>query len=276
MKKTYKYEKNRPEKPLWVAPVILGVVGLALVSLVVWLLVTPGNTGPAQAPTEPSTILIPTEQPSQQSTEPPAITEPPASISRPATTQIQGFTPSDQLPMPLDAGLTISAVGKYTGTFVEGNKDTPCADVLAVLVENNTGKDLQYLQFTLTLDGVTRSFQLTTLPAGNSCLVMEQNEAAYAEGTYINGSNTVASYFQEPLSTQGFTISGPATILNIRNDGPAITKSFYVYYKNFVDGVYLGGITYRTEVRGGLSAGETRQLLVRHYDPEISKILFIQ
>ena len=65
-------------------------------------------------------------------------------------------------------------------------------------------------------------------------------------------------------------------VMNITNiSGEDITEDIFVYYKNYIDGVYCGGITYRLRLTGGLKAGEIRQGSAAHVDRENSRIVFV-
>lgn len=48
-----------------------------------------------------------------------------------------------------------------------------------------------------------------------------------------------------------------------------------IYYKNLVNGVYYGGVTYRTRIESGLAAGEVRQGTASHFSPDNSAVLFV-
>ena len=53
-----------------------------------------------------------------------------------------------------------------------------------------------------------------------------------------------------------------------------VLKVVRIYHKNFL-GIYVGGITYRTEV-GNLNPGETMEISLDHYVAGYSKIVRIE
>ena len=53
-----------------------------------------------------------------------------------------------------------------------------------------------------------------------------------------------------------------------------MAKPILVYYKNYIGGIYYGGITYRLRVEGGLKAGEIRQGSAAHFNTNNSTVVF--
>ena len=51
---------------------------------------------------------------------------------------------------------------------------------------------------------------------------------------------------------------------------------FIDHYKNKIGDTYYGGIAYRVKVEGGLKAGEIRQVMTSHYNPDNCSIVAIE
>ena len=60
---------------------------------------------------------------------------------------------------------------------------------------------------------------------------------------------------------------------NISNQD--IKSDIYVYFKNYEDQIYQGGITYRVKFAGGIKAGEKVEVQSQHYSSKKSKILYL-
>ena len=57
--------------------------------------------------------------------------------------------------------------------------------------------------------------------------------------------------------------------------GEDITGDIYVYYKTVANDMYMGGITYRAKIEGGLAAGASAECYAGHYTQKYSEILFV-
>lgn len=191
--------------------------------------------------------------------------------------RIIGFTAENKDELDLGGGLYITAVGRYTGGFVEDGSDTPITDVLAVCVENRSKEAVQYAVITLSAGDAVYTFQLTTLPAKTTALVMEKSAALWQDTDYSGATLTGCSFFADKLSIQPerFAIYVKDGMISLENLGQDVAGDICVYYKGIVSGVYLGGITYRARATGGLAAGEICQISSGHYTVDGSQILFV-
>lgn len=184
---------------------------------------------------------------------------------------IDGFTALPQLAArELDGGLRLLGGGYYSGDYVEDGSDEPVERVLALLVENGGTDFLEYAQLCLPCGDDYAYFDLTGLPVQGKCIVFARDRAAYRE-TMVLGELAVAQV--APLSARAvldfgaqFRLSTADGVLNLTNvSGGAIDYDVAVCYKNYRDGLYWGGITYRATFAGGFQEGETRQSIQRHY-----------
>lgn len=196
----------------------------------------------------------------------------------------QALTESSETPVDsfnevsLGENLFIVKASGYSGRFMEDGTDVAVSDVFALTIENRSAAMVQYVQISVTLEEETYFFDLTSLPAGASALVLEKTAAAmpadlsqaqYAVIQRANFSQTPSLY---PELFQIYASDGTIIIENISDTD--ISGEIYVYYKTCVDGVYMGGITYRTGIQG-LKAGEQLDCIAAHYTEEDGVILFV-
>lgn len=193
---------------------------------------------------------------------------------------IPGFHRIDEAELPLLNGpLQVTAVGRYTGPFVEDGTDEEVTDVLALIVENNGDNWVEYAELTMDCGGQTARFVLSVLPAGSSALLMETSRMTYAPGTAycIKGEAKVAELSDRVMDFSGeFVLYPDDGVINVENvsamDHP---ETVAVCYKNYRYGLYIGGICYRARFENGIAAGEIAQSIQSHYTNEDSVILFM-
>ena len=179
----------------------------------------------------------------------------------------------------LGDGLIITAIDK--------NSDAPAGEIatdtnkeiVTIVVENTSGKTLQYASINAVINGEKAEFELSTLPTGEKALVFEKNGIGTEDSMDYSDFHikTVIYFEHEPeMMDDIFELTTSDGIINIRNISAEDIKSdIYVYYKNYSDGLYTGGITYRSKVEGGLKAGEIRQLTANNFSLEGSRLMFV-
>ena len=179
----------------------------------------------------------------------------------------------------LDDHLQIINVGAYTGMYVEDGTDEVVSGVLMLVVKNFSKEAVQYAEITLPTENGDAKFTLSTLPAGESCVLLEQSRMQHTGSEDITRavSDNVA-VFSEELSLQEETLKfqvldGAINITNI--SGEDIAGDIVVYYKNAAADLYYGGITYRVRIEGGLKADEIRQIMASHFSESGSKLMFV-
>ena len=245
---------------LWAVIVFLVVVLLAVL-LIWWALDYTDRQGAADVPAAPATE--------------PAIQEtvPPVTLPEPEVEQLEDTA------VHLDAYMTIVNVASYTGAFVEDGSNEIVSGVLMLVVENISENDIQYAEITLPTAAGEAKFSLSTLPAGESVVLLEQNRMAYTGSEDVTKavSDNVA-VFSEALSLQEDRLKlqildGAINVINI--SGADIDGDIIIYYKNAAADLYYGGITYRVRIEGGMKADEIKQIMASHFDQAGSRILFV-
>lgn len=180
--------------------------------------------------------------------------------------------------MDLGDGLILRRTGSYSGEFMEDGSHDAVTNVQAILVENTSGKMLQYAVITLVYEDHKAVFEISCLPAGAKVLVQEKNRTAYASAAPKSASSSQAIFITEPLRwTSEFAMQGLSGALNIKNiSGKDIKSDIYIYYRNAAGDMYYGGIVYRIRLEGGMKADEIRQIMADHFDPAGTKVVLIQ
>jgi hypothetical protein len=178
----------------------------------------------------------------------------------------------------LGYGMMIKEVGKYTGAFMEDGSDEMVSDVLMLTVKNEGDETIQYAEIALPIGEKEAKFSLSTLTPGSTMLLLEQNRMNYVDGEYNTAVAKNVVLFSEPLSLceDKLKIQALEGVINVSNiSGHNINGDIIIYYKNIVEDIFYGGITYRVRIEGGLKKNEIRQLVANHFSESGSKIMFV-
>lgn len=218
-----------------------------------------------------------TEEPS--SDEPGTATDMPEAFSSEQTTEPTLEVQTEHMENYLGKGLTLLEMGKYTGIYMEDGTDEVVSDVLMLIVSNDGDQDIQYAEFTIPTSNGDARFSLSTLPAGEKIVLLEQKRMPWsANEDYSNVNAGNIAVFSEPLTLcedqlEFQNLDGVINITNI--SGKDITGDIVIYYKNAATDLLYGGITYRVRLEGGLKADEIRQIMASHFTRSGSRIMFV-
>lgn len=182
----------------------------------------------------------------------------------------------------LDRRLRVERIGSYSGLYVEDGTDETVTDILMMEVTNVSEENIQYAEIELPVGEETAMFSLSTLPAGATVILLEQNRMPYSDSEdYRNSAAecTLLAVHQEALNLhedklQIQLLEGAVNITNI--SGNDIEDTIVLYYKNISGDQYYGGITYRIKLEGGLKAGELKQMMVSHMHQPGSRMMFAE
>ena len=257
MAKYLKKKKNK-RTPLVITIIVLSLV-LVLLALLAWGLY---NTKEAPAEqTDESGIRDAADESSGQDTIP---------------AQIDGVTLQEY---SLGKGLTLVEVGKYTGVYMEDGTDEIVSNVLMVIVRNDGEQNIQYAELTLPTAAGEAKFSLSTLPVGESMVLLEQNRMAWSDDenyTNVTAQNIAPFTDSMDLCEDLLSIQALDGVVNITNiSGADISGDIVIYYKNASSDLLYGGITYRVRLEGGLKADEIRQITASHFSENGSRIMFV-
>lgn len=178
----------------------------------------------------------------------------------------------------LPDGVVITELLPYTGAFMEDGTDEIVMGVLAIRVSNTGTECVQTMNITMTAGEIQAQFSLSTLFPGETVIVLEKNRMEYSAAPEFDRvqASAVVLFDERPGMCEDLLeiqcLNGVINITNI--SGSDITDDIMVYYKNYVGGVFYGGITYRLRIEGGLMADEIKQCMATHFNPENSKVVF--
>lgn len=175
-------------------------------------------------------------------------------------------------------GLQIVEIRSYTGAYMEDGSDEVLSELLSVVVDNKTGQALQYADLTLSFSGEEEAhFSVSNVPKDGRVVLLEANRMQYTDE--VPSSCQVQNMALLPefeLHEDTFRISAMDGVLNVKNISERdISGTISVFYKNKIQDVYYGGITYRAKIENGLKAGEIRQIPTKHFDPDNCEILMV-
>ena len=201
--------------------------------------------------------------------------------------KIAGFNYEDEkkvgglkLPYKVEkTDLVIENIGQYTGQFIEDGSDKPVANVLSLLVKNNSNKVVQYGEINIKVNGNKNAvFKVTNLPPKTSTLVMEStgkiefnedDKYKYVDSIQAKLDNMSLMKDKVQITKQEDGVIG------IKNVSGKDLGTVYVYYKYFQEGgAYLGGITYRVKFEN-VKAGANVEEKTSHFSKNSSEILMV-
>lgn len=167
----------------------------------------------------------------------------------------------------------------YDGNFIEDGSDKKVSNVWTLKVSNYSNQDIQFLRIKAQGDNNIGVFDITTLKANSSVVVMESSafECPNNSEDYHYDVENLA-YFQTEMSLHSdvFKIMAKDNWIKLENiSGQDINSDIYVYFKNYENEIYQGGITYRVKFAGGIKAGATIEMQSQHYSSKKSKILYL-
>lgn len=248
---------------------VMSVILCLLIGLAVYLhgVAVSENPGITQAPAASTVTAQSTEA---SSTAAPNATEP-------------DVTESDVTQEPLNTHLghnvELLDMGKYTGLFMEDGSDEIVSGVLMLKIVNNGDEAIQYAEITMSYGGQAAKFTVSTLLPGATMILLEQNRMAYSADSVCDDLEMKnVAVFQNPLSLceEKLNIQILDGAINVSNiSGEDITGEVRIYYKNYADGVYYGGITYVVRIQDGIAADTIKQIMASHFSDSGSVIMFV-
>lgn len=195
----------------------------------------------------------------------------------------EGFVPFDKKNLNQNIelenkGLSVVAVGTYSGEYMEDGNDDEIENVAALILQNESEQMLQIAEIELNINGEDRGlFRITNLPANGMVMALDMNRLVCGtDGTAEKESEAVRFFEEVPMNEDLFETEGTEGRVTLKNLSEDTYDKVYVYYKTEIDdGLFLGGITYRIpfEEIEGRTQIETD---AAHYSPNKSKIVEVQ
>lgn len=185
-----------------------------------------------------------------------------------------------ELPYAIDnTDLVITSIGKFSGVVTDSGESEEVADILAVIIKNNSDQILSFssLTFEYGMDK-TASFNPTNLPPSQSSVV-------FTSAPYVKYSDIKKLEIKDPMAIMTDTLPLLEDVVGVDyKDGNFIITNLtdkklgdvYVRYKNCVEGnVYLGGATYSVMV-SDVQPYETYTVPAEQYNEEQSVIIAVE
>ncbi len=184
-----------------------------------------------------------------------------------------------KFPVVLYEGISVEECYLYSGEYPEDGSFKACENVVALKLINNSATDIQLMRINVTTNLKTMAFNVTTLLAGSTVVVLEKSKQTMSEDEKILSIECVNKLdytANVSLCEDIFLVQGNLATINIKNISKTEIKSdIYVYYKRKdADGNYFGGVTFRAKAEG-LKPDAIKQLPAANFDPQNSEVLFV-
>ena len=176
-----------------------------------------------------------------------------------------------------DAAITIQRINGYSGIFIEDGSDKEVKNVAAIEVKNTSNKPLEFAQIQLYNGSKKLVFDVSTLPANSSAVVMEKNKASFNSSKGVTYGGTTAGYVNSLEKASSIKCK------KVKNNGIEVTNTssknipcvrvFYKYKSD--DGYYVGGITYTAKVED-LKAGASQTIYPSHFASDGGEIMMVK
>lgn len=182
------------------------------------------------------------------------------------------------MPIKTTEGITLLGVQSYSGKYFEDGSDEIVNDVMALYIKNTGKKEIQLANFKVyDKNRNAYDFVLTTLLPNQEMIVLENSRTKYDENiTLVSAQVTSLAVFSETpsLHKEIFKIDSKDNLITVTNISEEKILAARICYKNCIDNVYIGGITYTMSIPE-LSPGESIELSTRHYIESASQIVFV-
>lgn len=176
-----------------------------------------------------------------------------------------------------DASLTIQRIKGYSGIFIEDGFDKEVKNVAAIQVKNTSKQVVEYAQIELYNGDKKLVFEVSTLPANSSAVVMEKNKTTFSSSKGVTYGKSTVAY------TDKLEKSSDIKYKVLDNNGIEVTNKskkdigcvrvFYKYKSE--DGYYVGGITYTAKI-DDLKAGKSQTVYPSHFATDGGEIMMVK
>ena len=173
-----------------------------------------------------------------------------------------------------DYQVSMRRLNAYSGPFIEDQSDDEVSNVLALQFRNDSEQDLQYAEYIFDANGTKLVFKLSNIPAGQSCVVLEEGHHPYhADEILILTSRLVANVDVLPSAADQIKIEDNGddsfTVVNLTDQPIASAR---VYFKTYYpdENTFIGGITYTVEVKDIPASGSSEPITSTHYGSDFT------
>ena len=176
-----------------------------------------------------------------------------------------------------DADIKIQHINSYSGIFIEDGSDVEVDNVAAIQVKNTSKKALEFAQIQIYNGDKKLVFDVSSLPANSSAVIMEKNKAPLDKSKSITYGGTTGGYTDklEKASTIKYqkVDNNGIKVTNKSNKNIPCVRIFYKYKSS--EGYYIGGITYTAKINN-LKAGASQTIYPSHFDSDGGEIMMIK
>lgn len=176
-----------------------------------------------------------------------------------------------------DASLTIQRINGYSGIFIEDGSDKEVKNVAAIQVKNTSKQVVEYAKIELYNGDKKLVFEVSTLPANSSAVVMEKSKTTFDSSKNVTYGKSTVAY------TDKLEKSSDIKYKVLDNNGIEITNKskkdigcvrvFYKYKSE--EGYYVGGITYVAKVNN-LKAGTSETIYPSHFATDGGQVMMVK
>lgn len=190
-------------------------------------------------------------------------------------------TEEQDLVLPYDlpsTTLQIQKLAAYSGVYIEDGSDEEIENVAAILVKNTGEEDVELARIQIETEAGKYTFQVTSLPAGASAIVMDQNKTTFTDGKIESVQATATDPAPFDLSEDQIeVVSSDGDEIVLKNITDRTIPTIRVFYKFYYpdQNAYVGGITYTAAIQN-LAAGETTTIRPSHYSGEAGRIVMVR
>lgn len=176
-----------------------------------------------------------------------------------------------------DADIKIQHINSYSGIFIEDGSDVEVDNVAAIQVKNTSKKALEFAQIQIYNGNKKLVFDVSSLPANSSAIIMEKNKAPLDKSKSITYGGTTGGYTNKlekdaTIKYQKVDNNG-IKVTNKSNKNIPCVRIFYKYKSS--EGYYIGGITYTAKINN-LKAKESQTIYPSHFDSDGGEIMMIK
>lgn len=176
-----------------------------------------------------------------------------------------------------DASLTIQRINGYSGIFIEDGSDKEVKNVAAIQVKNTSKQVVEYAKIELYNGDKKLVFEVSTLPANSSAVVMEKSKTTFDSSKNVTYGKSTVAY------TDKLEKSSDIKYKVLDNNGIEVTNKskkdigcvrvFYKYKSE--EGYYVGGITYVAKVNN-LKAGTSETIYPSHFATDGGQVMMVK
>ena len=176
-----------------------------------------------------------------------------------------------------DASLTIQRINGYSGMFIEDGSDKEVKNVAAIQVKNTSKQVVEYAQIELYNGDKKLVFEVSTLPANSSAVVMEKSKTTFDSSKNVTYGKSTVAYTDklEKSSDRQYKVldNNGIEITNKSKKDIGCVRVFYKYKSE--EGYYVGGITYVAKVNN-LKAGTSETIYPSHFATDGGQVMMVK